>query len=114
MRPTSCWMRRGFSRADRSRTRRRSRRACGECWRRRWRRLARLFVAGSGAAQRRPYIGPAAVVFSEVEFAMADIQALQVIDQRIAIARANLRELTEMAAAISGGENEALSADRIT
>ena len=45
---------------------------------------------------------------------MADIQALQVIDQRIAIARANLRELTEMAAAISGGENEALSADRIT
>ncbi len=38
---------------------------------------------------------------------------LQAIDQRIAIARANLRELTEMAAAISGGENESLSAERI-
>ena len=44
---------------------------------------------------------------------MANTEQLRIIDQRIAIARANLRELTEMAAAISGGENEALSAERI-
>jgi hypothetical protein len=44
---------------------------------------------------------------------MARSVELQALDERIAIARTNLRELTEMAAAISGGENEALSADRI-
>ena len=44
---------------------------------------------------------------------MESIQSLRELDQRIAIARANLRELTEQAAAISGGENEDLAAERI-
>ena len=44
---------------------------------------------------------------------MANAQALRELDQRIAIARANLRQLTEQAAAISGGENEDLAAERI-
>ena len=44
---------------------------------------------------------------------MANVQSLRELDQRIAIARANLRELTEQAAAISGGENEDLAAERI-
>ena len=44
---------------------------------------------------------------------MANAQALRELDQRIAIARANLRMLTEQAAAISGGENEDLAAERI-
>jgi hypothetical protein len=44
---------------------------------------------------------------------MANAESLRELDQRIAIARANLRELTEMAAAISGGENEDLAAERI-
>ena len=44
---------------------------------------------------------------------MAKSVELQAIEEKIAIARTNLRELTEMAAAISGGENESLSAERI-
>jgi len=44
---------------------------------------------------------------------MANSTTLRELDQRIAIVRANLRELTEMAAAISGGENESLAAERI-
>jgi predicted nucleic acid-binding Zn-ribbon protein len=44
---------------------------------------------------------------------MANVQALRELDQRIAIARANLRQLTEQAAAISGGENEDRAAERI-
>ncbi len=35
------------------------------------------------------------------------------LDERIAVVRENLRELTEQAAAFSGGEDEALNADRI-
>lgn len=44
---------------------------------------------------------------------MAKSVELQAIEEKIAIARTNLRELTEMAAAISGGENKSLSAERI-
>ena len=44
---------------------------------------------------------------------MADVERLRELDQRIRIARANLRELTEQAAAFSGAEVEALSAERI-
>ena len=47
------------------------------------------------------------------DFIMANAQALRELDQRIAIARANLRQLTEQAAAISGGENEDRAAERI-
>ena len=45
---------------------------------------------------------------------MADPATLQELDERIAIARDNLRELAEQAAAYSGGEDEARAADRIT
>jgi hypothetical protein len=38
---------------------------------------------------------------------------LEDLDERIAIARDNLRELTEQAAALSGAEDEARAADRI-
>ncbi len=38
---------------------------------------------------------------------------LEELDERIALARDNLRELTEQAAAYSGAENEARAADRI-
>jgi hypothetical protein len=44
---------------------------------------------------------------------MADPEALAEIDQRIAIVRANLRELIEQAAAYSGAADEARTADRI-
>lgn len=44
---------------------------------------------------------------------MADSDALAEIDQRIAIVRANLRELVEQAAAYSGAADEARNADRI-
>ena len=44
---------------------------------------------------------------------MADPAMLQELDERIALARDNLRELTEAAAAYSGGEDEARAADRI-
>ncbi|RBP08230.1 hypothetical protein DFR50_12675 [Roseiarcus fermentans] len=44
---------------------------------------------------------------------MSDSATLQELDERIAIARDNLRELTEQAAAYSGGEDEARAADRI-
>ena len=44
---------------------------------------------------------------------MADPDALAEIDQRIAIARDNLRELVEQAAAYSGAADEARTADRI-
>ena len=44
---------------------------------------------------------------------MAKAATLDELDERIAIARDNLRELTEQAAAYSGAEDESLSADRI-
>ena len=44
---------------------------------------------------------------------MADAAKIQELDQRIAIARDNLRELTEQAAAFSGGGDEDLAAERI-
>ncbi len=44
---------------------------------------------------------------------MADAATLRDLDQRIAVIRDNLRELTEQAAAFSGAEDEARAADRI-
>jgi hypothetical protein len=44
---------------------------------------------------------------------MADPEALAELDQRIALLRANLRELVEQAAAYSGAADEARTADRI-
>ena len=38
---------------------------------------------------------------------------LEELDQRIAIVRDNIRELTEQAAALSGAEDETRAADRI-
>jgi hypothetical protein len=38
---------------------------------------------------------------------------LEELDERIALARDNLRELTEQAAAFSGAEDEARASDRI-
>ena len=40
-------------------------------------------------------------------------QSLEELDQRIAIVRDNIRELTEQAASISGAEDESRAADRI-
>jgi rubrerythrin len=39
--------------------------------------------------------------------------SLEELDQRIAIVRDNIRELTEQAAALSGAEHETRAADRI-
>jgi hypothetical protein len=39
--------------------------------------------------------------------------SLEDLDQRIAIVRDNIRELTEQAAAYSGAQDESLAADRI-
>ncbi len=39
--------------------------------------------------------------------------SLEEVDQRIAIVRDNIRELTEQAAAFSGAQDESLAADRI-
>jgi rubrerythrin len=44
---------------------------------------------------------------------MADAATLEELDQRIAVIRNNIRELTEQAAALSGAEDEARAADRI-
>jgi hypothetical protein len=44
---------------------------------------------------------------------MADVAALQELDGRIAVIRANIRELTEQAAALSGAGDESRIADRI-
>jgi hypothetical protein len=44
---------------------------------------------------------------------MPDAVNLIELDERIAAVRENLRELTEQAAAYSGGEDEAFAADRI-
>jgi hypothetical protein len=44
---------------------------------------------------------------------MADDATLQDLDQRIAIARDNIRELTEQAAAFSGAGDESRASDRI-
>ena len=41
------------------------------------------------------------------------IGSLAEFDRRIAIVRDNIRQLVEQAAAVSGGNNEALVADRI-
>lgn len=41
------------------------------------------------------------------------IGSLAELDRRIAIVRDNIRQLVEQAAAVSGGNNEALVADRI-
>jgi hypothetical protein len=39
--------------------------------------------------------------------------SLEDLDQRIAVVRDNIRELTEQAAAFSGAQDESLAADRI-
>ncbi len=44
---------------------------------------------------------------------MADVTILEGLDQRIAVIRANIRELTEQAAAFSGAGDEARVAERI-
>lgn len=46
---------------------------------------------------------------------MSDYSALSVaeLENRIAIARDNIRQLIEQAAAVSGGQNEERNADRI-
>jgi hypothetical protein len=44
---------------------------------------------------------------------MAGAATLVELDERIAIIRENIRELTEQAAAYSGAEDEARTADRI-
>lgn len=44
---------------------------------------------------------------------MADAATLQELDQRIAILRDNIREVTEQATASSGAADESRSADRI-
>ena len=44
---------------------------------------------------------------------MADAATLRDLDQQIALARENLRELTEQAAAFSGAGDEELAAERI-
>ena len=44
---------------------------------------------------------------------MADATTLEDLDQRIAVIRDNIRELTEQAAAFSGAEDEARAAERI-
>jgi hypothetical protein len=44
---------------------------------------------------------------------MAGTMSLSELEDRIAIARDNIRQLIEQAAAISGGENEARTSDRI-
>ena len=44
---------------------------------------------------------------------MADKAALAELDAEIAIVRDNLRQLTEQAAGLSGGADEALAAERI-
>jgi hypothetical protein len=44
---------------------------------------------------------------------MAHAATLQDLDQRIAVARENLRELTEQATAFSGAGDEELAAERI-
>ena len=44
---------------------------------------------------------------------MANSRSLSEIDQRIAIVRGNLRDLTEQAAAYSGAADEERTADRI-
>ena len=44
---------------------------------------------------------------------MVDAATLQDLEERIAIARDNIRELTEQAAALSGAEDETRAADRI-
>ena len=44
---------------------------------------------------------------------MADAAKLQDLDERIALTRNNIRELTEQAAAFSGAGDEARVADRL-
>ncbi len=44
---------------------------------------------------------------------MAAVSSLSELENRIAILRANLRELIEQAAAVSGEANEARTSDRI-
>ena len=44
---------------------------------------------------------------------MVDAATLQELEQRIAVTRENIRELTEQAAAFSGAEDEARAAERI-
>jgi len=44
---------------------------------------------------------------------MPDANRLKELDDRIAVARANIAELTEQAAAFSGAADEARNADRI-
>lgn len=44
---------------------------------------------------------------------MANAATLQELDERIAVTRDNIRELTEQAAALSGAGDEDLAAERI-
>jgi hypothetical protein len=44
---------------------------------------------------------------------MGNVATLQELDERIAVTRDNIRELTEQAAALSGAEDEARAAERI-
>lgn len=44
---------------------------------------------------------------------MADATSLEELDQRIAVIRDNIRELTEQAAALSGAGDKSRAADRI-
>ncbi len=44
---------------------------------------------------------------------MADAARLKELDERIALIRGNIRELTELAAAFSGAGDEGRAADRI-
>ena len=63
---------------------------------------------------RRPVRGSGAPAI--VAFGGGDLMAyasLEELDQRIAIVRDNIRELTEQAAALSGAEDETRAADRI-
>ncbi len=69
-------------------------------------------AAGKTKAAKKKAAAPRkkrpAVVRAAVSPAVAEL------DQRIAIVRNNLRELTEMAAALSGASNEELVSERIT
>jgi hypothetical protein len=49
----------------------------------------------------------------EREISMADATSLEDLDRRIAVIRANIRALTEQAAALSGAGDESRVADRI-
>jgi hypothetical protein len=53
------------------------------------------------------------VIFKENSMSNGDSPSLAQLEQRIAIARDNIRQLIEQAAAVSGAEDEDRNADRI-